>query len=223
MLTRKICLPIALFSSYKWTANGHLCAMNALDPLPLSTRRLVLRRFAEGDAPAFLAYRNDPRIARYQSWESCSAVEAAEFVQRHATRPFVLPGEWLQIAVALRESNQLIGDCAVRIHTPDARQATIGGTLSRPFHRRGFAVEALSCLLECLFLRLELHRVVADTDVENAAAWRLMEQLGLRREGHLRQSLWFKGRWADEYLYAIRRAEWLDHRRSSPAEANPAH
>ena len=183
--------------------------MNPPDPLPLHTPRLVLRRFTDADAPVFLAYRNDPRIARHQSWESCSPTEAAEFVQRHATQTFGLPGEWLQIAIALKESNQLIGDCAVRVHTSDTRQATIGGTLSQPFHRQGFAVEALSCLLECLFLRLELHRVVADTDVENAAAWRLMEQLGLRREGHLKQSLWFKGRWADEYLYAIRREEWL--------------
>ena len=186
--------------------------MNPPDLLPLHTRRLILRRFNDADAPAFLAYRNDPRIARYQSWENCSPVEAAEFVRRHAARPFGLPGEWLQIAVALKESNQLIGDCAVRVHAPDARQATIGGTLSRPFHRQGFAVEALSCLLECLFMRVQLHRVVADTDVENAAAWRLMEQLGLRREGHLRQSLWFKGRWADEYLYAMRREEWLARR-----------
>ena len=193
-------------------ANGHHCAMNQPDLLPLHTHRLVLRRFTEADAPAFLAYRNDPRIARYQGWESCSPAEAAEFVQCHAVRAFGLPGEWLQIAIALKESNQLIGDCAVRVHAPDARQATIGGTLCRPFHRQGFAVEALSCLLECLFVGLKLHRVVADTDVENAAAWRLMEQLGLRREGHLRQSLWFKGRWADEYLYAMQREEWLARR-----------
>ena len=186
--------------------------MNAPDLLPLHTNRLVLRRFSDGDAPAFLAYRNDPRIARFQSWESCSPAEASAFVQRHAAQAFGLPDEWLQIAIALKESNQLIGDCAVRVHAPDARQATIGGTLSRPFHRQGFAVEALSCLLECLFVGLKLHRVVADSDVENAAAWRLMEQLGLRREGHLRQSLWFKGRWADEYLYAMRREEWLARR-----------
>jgi RimJ/RimL family protein N-acetyltransferase len=189
--------------------------MNTPDLLPLHTHRLVLRRFAESDAAAFLAYRNDPRIARYQGWEGCEPAEAAEFVQRHAVRAFGLPGEWLQIAIALKQSNQLIGDCAVRVHAPDARQATIGGTLSRPFHRQGFAVEALSCLLDCLFVGLNLHRVVADTDVENTAAWRLMEHLGFRREGHLKQSLWFKGRWADEYLYAMRREEWLVRRDSS--------
>ena len=58
-------------------------------------------------------------------------------------------------------------------------------------------------------LHLNLHRVTADTDPQNTRAWTLLERLGLRREAHLFQSLWFKGRWADEYLYAVLRAEWL--------------
>jgi len=179
--------------------------------LPLHTSRLVLRRFAEGDAAAFLAYRNDPDIARYQGWEGCSPVEAAEFIRRHQSRALGVPGEWLQIAIALKATNELIGDCAVRVHAQDPRQATFGVTFARRFHRRGLVIEALTALFDGVFLHLNLHRIVADTDVENMAAWRLAERLGMRREGHLRQSLWFKGRWADEYLYAVLRDEWLKH------------
>lgn len=93
-------------------------------------------------------------------------------------------------------------------------------TLARENHGQGFATEALGCLLDALFDRLKLHRVVADTDVENTASWTLLERLGLKREGHLRQSLWFKGRWADEYLYSIRRDEWLK-RSSRVAPSTP--
>jgi [ribosomal protein S5]-alanine N-acetyltransferase len=181
--------------------------------LPIVTPRLILRRFVEADAPAFCAYRNDPRIAHYQSWEACGENEAREFVLNHGAQPFGVPGEWLQIAIALKATDQLVGDCAVRIHSQDIRQATIGGTLARPYHRHGFAVEALSGLLDGLFVQAQLHRVVADTDVENSAAWTLMERLGFRREGHLQQSLWFKGRWADEYLYAMLREDWSSARK----------
>jgi len=180
--------------------------------LPITTKRLVLRRFAGEDAAAFRAYRNDPKVARYQGWEGCGEREAQEFVEQHGTQPFGVPGEWLQIAIALKESDELIGDCAVRIHPHDSRQATIGGTLSRPYQRHGYAVEALSRLFDCLFVHAKLHRVVADADVKNTSAWKLMEQLGMRREGHLKQSLWFKGRWADEYLYAILHEEWVAKR-----------
>jgi len=183
--------------------------MNDSDLLPLHTPRLTLRRFTEVDVLPFLAYRNDPAVARYQSWESCDLVEATEFIRSHQSLEAGVPGQWLQIAIVLKETNALIGDCALKVQAQDPRQAAIGVTLARQSQGRGFAIEALSCLLAVLFEGLKLHRVVADTDVENTASWTLLERLGLKREGHLRQSLWFKGRWADEYLYAILREEWI--------------
>ena len=177
--------------------------------LPLHSSRLILRRFTEADVPSFLAYRNDPAVARYQSWESCSLAEATEFIRKHQAKEIGVPGEWWQIAIALRTTGLHIGDCALQIHADDARQATIGFTLARSHQGHGYATEALSALLDGAFLHLDLHRVVADTDPQNTRACALLERLGLRREAHLRQSLWFKGRWADEYLYAVLRKEWL--------------
>ena len=179
------------------------------DPLPLCTPRLVLRRFSEGDVDAFLGYRNDPEIIRYQDWTGCTAGEAVEFIHRQRFQEAGVPGEWLQIAIALKANDELIGDCGVRIHPADRWQATVGVTLARAWHGQGFALEALSCLFDYLFRQLTLHRVALDTDVENTAMQRLAERLGMRLEGHSRQSLWFKGRWADEFFYAILRDEWL--------------
>lgn len=184
--------------------------------LPLTTARLVLRRFTEADVPAFHAYRNDPALARYQSWGSCDVAEATEFIRLHQTCDAGVPGQWLQVAIALKDTNELIGDCALKVLVHDPKQATMGGTLARRHHWRGYAKEAFECLIEAAFLQLDLHRVVADTDPENTPSWKLMERLGLRREGHLRQSLWFKGRWADEYVYAVLREEWFGAVRPRP-------
>ena len=196
--------------------------MNGPDLLPFRTPRLVLRRFGEADVQPFLAYRNDPTVARYQSWESCSAVEATEFIRHQQSQQAGVPGHWLQIAIALKDTNALLGDCAFQVQTDDPRQATIGVTLARPHQGQGFATKALSGLLEMLFDRLKLHRVIANADVENTASWKLLERLDLKREGHLRQSLWFKGRWADEYLYAMLSEDWIRHSRpATPSVARP--
>jgi [ribosomal protein S5]-alanine N-acetyltransferase len=64
-------------------------------------------------------------------------------------------------------------------------------------------------LLDYLFGDLNLHRVVAITDAENRAAARLLEKLGLRREGVFVENVWFKGAWGSEFLYALLRREWL--------------
>ena len=180
--------------------------------LPLHTPRLVLRRLHDGDVGPFLAYRNDPEVARFQGWEGCSPAAAVAFIARQKAQPPLVPGEWLQIGLALRDTDELVGDCGLCLRPEDARQATIGFTLARPFQGRGFATEALGAMLDYLFGAAALHRVVADTGALNAPACALLERLGFRREAHLRQSLWFKGRWTDEYLYAILREEWLARR-----------
>jgi RimJ/RimL family protein N-acetyltransferase len=181
--------------------------------LPLESPRLVLRRFAAGDAAALAEYRSDPEVARYQSWESFSAEEAASLIQSACEMP--TPGAWFQIAFELRDSGTLVGDCGLKIHDSDPRQATLGITMARKYQRRGLAQEGLSRLVDHLFQKTELHRIVGDTDPDNAPSWRLLERLGMRREGHLRANLWFKGRWADSYVYAILREEWLSRPRSS--------
>lgn len=181
----------------------------------LETERLRLRHFLEADLPAFVAYRNDPEIARYQGWEGISEAEAWAFiVEQRVAQPGV-PGEGFQIAIELKETGTLIGDCFFKVNAHDKRQAEIGYTLARAYHGKGYATEAVTCWLNYAFQAFHLHRVIAIADCENHASYALMERLGMRREGHFIQNAWFKGHWCDEYLYAILREEWL---RAHPIE-----
>ncbi len=186
-----------------------------VDSLPFETPRLLLRRFKDDDQAQFLAYRNDPEIARYQSWESYSAEEARQFIERQKSLPLgVTAGQWFQLAIELKETAALIGDCAFKLDEPDARQAEIGFTLARSFQRRGYAAEAVGRVLDYGFIELGLHRIYAITDCENHAAIALLEKLAMRREAHFIQNIWFKGKWGDEYVYAMLQDEWTRARPS---------
>jgi RimJ/RimL family protein N-acetyltransferase len=178
----------------------------------LETTRLRLRRFTDADLALFMAYRNDPEVARYQSWEGITEPEARAFLQEQKKARPGVPGQWLQIAIELKETGILVGDCALKVEEHDERQAEIGYTLARPYQGRGIASEAISRVLDYAFLTLGLHRVIAVTDCENSASVALLERLGLRREGHFLQNIWFKGKWGDEYLYAILQEEWRNIR-----------
>ncbi len=178
----------------------------------LETTRLRLRHFTDADLALFMAYRNDPEVAKYQGWEGISEPEARAFIQEQKEVQPGMPGQWFQIAVELKETGMLVGDCALKSEEHDERQAEIGYTLSRAYQGRGIASEAVSCVLEYAFVTLGLHRVIAITDCENAASVALLERLGLRREGHFRQNVWFKGKWGDEYLYAMLQEEWRNMR-----------
>ncbi len=178
----------------------------------IESERLLLRRFQDSDLAPFTAYRNDPEVAKYQDWDSCGQQEAMAFIREmEAARPGA-PGEWFQFAIESKETGALIGDCALRVDEHEPYRAEIGFTLAREHHGRGLAFEAVSRLLDYAFDALRLHRVVAIADCKNAPSVALLERLGMRREGHFIENTWFKGRWADEYLYAVLKTEWLRKR-----------
>jgi RimJ/RimL family protein N-acetyltransferase len=180
----------------------------------LESERLILRRFRDSDLAPFVAYRNDPEVARYQSWDSFDEREARAFIREMASAQPGLPGDWFQFAVESKEIGTLIGDCALQIDGQEPYRAEIGFTLAREHQGEGFASEAVSCLLDYAFASLELHRVFAIADCRNEPSWTLLERLGLRQEGHFLENVWFKGEWSDEYLYAVLQDEWLGKRTS---------
>jgi RimJ/RimL family protein N-acetyltransferase len=175
----------------------------------LTGSQIVLRRFLWRDVDAFAAYRSSPRVARYQSWDAPYArLAAEEFVGQMLARHPDTAGEWFQFAAVLRSTGELIGDCAAHPATGDPRQAEIGFTIAPGHQGRGHAVDAASTLLGYLFGQRGKHRVTATCDARNAVSAGVLERLGMRREGHLRESTWAKGEWTDDLLYAILHREW---------------
>jgi RimJ/RimL family protein N-acetyltransferase len=178
--------------------------------LILETNRLILRPFQNGDIQQFAEYRSDPNIAKYQSWNTPFSLEkAAQLVA--GSKPIYpsTPGGWHQIAIELKDGGDFIGDCVFHILPDDARQAEIGFTLARAYHGQGYATEAVTKLVDYLFGELQLHRIRATCDVENVASAKLLERVGMRREAHFIENIWFKGKWGSEYAYGLLRREWI--------------
>lgn len=177
------------------------------------TDRLVIRRFGVQDASSFAAYRSDPAVARYQSWDvPYSHEQARSFIGGlGATNPDTA-GEWFQFALVEAATGVHIGDVAAGVDAEDPRLATIGMSLATSAQGRGYAGEAVAWLLDYLFLERGKHRVAADCDVRNDDVVALFDRLGMRREAHHLQSAWWKGEWADEYVYALLADEWPEPR-----------
>ncbi len=172
-----------------------------MDGLPVVTERLVVRRFDAGDVPAFAAYRSDPEVARYQSWEApVPDAEARDLVAEFVAAEEGAPG-WFQYAVELRGGGGLIGDVGVCVD-PNRMQAELGFTIASAHQRRGYATEAARCVLDRLFAR-GIRRVSAECDARNTASARLLERLGFRPEGHRRRHTWLKGEWTDDLLFGL--------------------
>lgn len=177
----------------------------------MTTERLILRRFRASDAPVLAAYRSDPQVARYQSWEAPFPLEKAETAVRGFAAGSPTAAGWFQYAIELADEQTLIGDVAVRLHD-NLKQAEIGFTLATAYQKRGYATEAVSAVLDRLFGRQDLHRVMGECDARNTRSAALLERLGFTREGLLRQQTWIKGEWTDDLLYGLLATEWAASR-----------
>ena len=106
-----------------------------------------------------------------------------------------------------------MGDCALHALADAPGEVEIGFTLAPSHHGRGYASEAVSCLLDYIFGSLDKQRAIAITDARNAASIAVLERLGFVRDTAPREPVMFKGEPCDEHLYSIRREDWLARRR----------
>jgi RimJ/RimL family protein N-acetyltransferase len=173
------------------------------------TARLRLRPFQAKDLPAFVAYRREPEVARYQSWDTTySMADAEPFLAAQQGAEFGTPGGWVQLAAIERRSGAVCGDCAARVLADQPATAEVGVTFAPERQGSGLATEALAAVVTRLFDQHDLHRVYAEADDRNRAVHRLFERLQFRCEARLVEADWFKNEWSTLRVFAILRREW---------------
>lgn len=173
------------------------------DPLPITTPRTRLRRLMPADLPRFQHYRNNPDVGRWQGWAPMTDDAAMAFLQDNAKGPFCPPGHWFQLAIADRDSDQLLGDIGVHLHGDAGLLAELGFTLAPAAQGQGLATEAVGAAAQMLLAHTPVQRIVAVADVRNTASIKLLQRLGLRRFAVL--PALFGGQPCVEAHFALRR------------------
>jgi [ribosomal protein S5]-alanine N-acetyltransferase len=176
----------------------------------LTTGRLILRDFVEEDWPAILAYQTDPLYLRYYEWTGRTEAEVREFVAMFLAHQQQQPRIKFQLAVTLRETGELIGNCGIRKDSTDAPEADMGYELAPPYWGKGYATEAARAMAAFGWRELKIHRLWSWCVADNLGSARVLEKVGMRLEGRLREKQWYKGRWWDTLMYGMLEHEWKE-------------
>ena len=184
--------------------------MNQME-LVYETPRLFIRRFRTGDVQDAFEILSEPEVARYEFWDAFTLEETrADIEIQSAVRPGTYE-VWNEFAVVLKpgenSEGKVIGNISFRLNDNVQRQAEIGFHFNVAFHGLGYGRESVHGLIEYLW-RLGAYRIWAVADTRNRASWKLMEKLGMRREGHMIHNCFVKGEWCDEFHYALLEADW---------------
>ena len=111
-------------------------------------------------------------------------------------------------AIRLLDTDELLGRIAYFDLNPRNRAAEVGLLIGPPFRKRGFAREALDCLLRYLFDSLGLNKAMAQTGAFNKPSVAMLEQVGFKRDGRLRQHHLIDGMLEDDLLFSILASEY---------------
>ncbi|HEX5503278.1 MAG TPA: GNAT family protein [Thermomicrobiales bacterium] len=180
----------------------------ARDLPALETARLALRTLRLDDAADLFAYARDPEVARYTSWPAHRTIADAEAFLEWVVPRYGTPAG-LTWGIVRRGDDRLIGTIGLGDWQPQHARAELMFALARPHWGRGYMPEAARAVLAFGFTALGLNRIQGMCVVENAASARVMEKVGLRYEGTLREYTYFKGKYDDLKVYAILCADWL--------------
>ena len=147
--------------------------------LPRDGERVRLRRLHAGDLTRLQAYRADAELGRFQGWRPLSEAAAAAFIEEMSAMSFCPPGQWMQLAIAERAGDTLIGDIGLRRASHGAA-LEIGFTLAHEHQGRGLAVEAVRLALAAVFEHTPVLCVQGVADARNGASLRLLQRAGFR-------------------------------------------
>lgn len=171
--------------------------------MEMMTSRLALRELDPGHAAALNEIHRDPRITRYMTFDPQTMEQTKEYIASSVAERSRALRSTYDFAIVCRADNRLIGRCGLGISRPEHKEAAVWYVLHPDSWGRGFAGEAVTCLLEFGFVTLGLHRVYADCDPRNMASCKLVERLGFRLEGTLRENYFLKGEWCSAAIYGL--------------------
>lgn len=176
---------------------------------PRRTERLTIRPVQERDVDEVWSYRSLPEVTRWLGRRPRDRDDLAASLLADPEEP----------ALVVELEGRVVGDLMVRVGDgwaqSDVReqavrsQAELGWVLAPAVQGRGLAREVVTELLDVCFVGLGVRRVTAVCFADNEPSWRLMEKLGMRREGHsVQDALHADLGWLDGYTYAILATEW---------------
>jgi RimJ/RimL family protein N-acetyltransferase len=172
------------------------------------TPRLKLRPLSRADAKDMYEIYSDQETMRYWSNQPVPDISAARALIDADIR-LAAAGNAAFWAVQLKDSAKVIGKCTLMDYSEQNQRAEIGYILNRRYWRMGYMIEAVTGLIEHAFNILDLHRIEADTDDNNAASLAMLEKLGFQKEGFFRERWRVYNRWQNSIMLGLLRSDWL--------------
>ena len=168
----------------------------------LNSNRIKLSAMHSEDAKELYEIRANKEFSQYLSSEPYRTIKEAEDLIAKNTTAFANK-EAISWKVSLNDSDKLIGYIGFWRMDKANFRAEVGFGIDNNFRNKGFITEALDLILDFGFNQMNFHSIMADTDPLNKASIKVLEKIGFKKEAHIRENYYFRGKFIDSYYFGL--------------------
>jgi RimJ/RimL family protein N-acetyltransferase len=174
---------------------------NKIKHISIKTKRLLIRNFTEDDYNDLYEYLSAKETYKFEPGEPITIETAKRLcIERSKSNDF--------LAVQLK--NKVIGHIYLSQIKPEKLMTWEAGFIfNRKYQGKGYATESLTAVIEYGFENMNIHKIIAHCSPKNVSSWKLLERVKMRREGKLRENIYFNNDengnpiWLDTYEYGL--------------------
>ncbi|HCX13999.1 MAG TPA: hypothetical protein DGZ24_01625 [Rhodospirillaceae bacterium] len=172
-------------------------------PLPITTRRLFIREYKIEDAAAVFGYVKNPSYWQYQRSNIPTEEQIKTLIEWVVREQNTAPRLSYFLAATRRDTGELVGEAVLKILSPADRQGEIGFGVVPKLWKQGYGTEIGYAIMDMAFGHFKLHRVSGQCSPDNKGSIRVMQKLGMAREGLLRDVFFGRGKWWSSLVYSL--------------------
>jgi [ribosomal protein S5]-alanine N-acetyltransferase len=172
----------------------------------LETERFVLRQIKQDDSKEIFQYFSKDEVTKFYDLESFTNIEQAEELIHRWNQRFE-NNQGIRWGITLRSEGSVIGTCGFHGWAKNHCKIEIGYELTPEYWQQGFMTEVIPKIIEFGFNNLGLNRIEAFVEPENIGSRKVLEKVGFREEGILKEHFYWRNRFVDNVLYALLKKE----------------
>lgn len=184
----------------------------------LESERIILIEMKEEDWPNVHKYASQPIVCQYQPWGPNTEEESELFTKGIIEDAKLVPRSRYVFSVFEKKSNKMIGSGEFNLRDRSNRAGEIAYIIHPDYWGKGIATEVAQLLIKLGFYEFKLHRIYATCDPRNSGSIKVLEKIGMTKEGRMREDLLIKDGWRDSFLYSILEKEWGQYEQGSEAK-----
>lgn len=182
--------------------------MNHQGTRTIETERLLLRRFTVDDAQEFFQnVTSDLEVNRFLTWPLHETVEDTKTLLSEWTKRYESPERYCW-AIVLKETGQIVGTIAAPTVKNRIETVEVTYCIGSKWWGQGIVPEALKNVMKYFFEEIQANRIEAGFDANNPKSGRVMEKVGMKKEGFMRQAGRNNQGLFDLIMYAILKEDW---------------